>query len=242
MAERTGLEWTDATCNRVTGCTLQKAIDLFCGCGGLTLGLKQAGFRVLWAVDEDPLAVETYRVNHPEVLVRETDVRRLGVEHVRIELGLAPGGLHLLAGCPPCEGFSTLRTLNGSKRVREAKNDLVLEFVRFARGLEPKVIMLENVPALAEDWRFAVLLKSLSEMGYRTEHRILDAADYGVPQRRRRLILLATKASAIPFAVPETNRRTVRDTIGGVPAVGKSGDPLHDLPARRKAKVRRLIR
>src|SRR6266568_2909825 len=219
------------------------AIDLFCGCGGLTLGMKQAGFRVAWAVDEDSLSVETYRVNHPEVLVRETDIRALRPEDVRTELGLAVGELALLAGCPPCEGFSTLRTLNGSKRVTEAKNDLVLHFVRFARAFEPKAIMLENVPALADDWRFAVLVASLSGMGYRTEHRVLNAAEYGVPQRRRRLILLASKTGAIPFAVPEKNRRTVRDAIGGLPAVGKSGDPLHDRRTRpRKAKVRRLIR
>src|SRR5260370_30446288 len=129
------------------------ALDLFCGCGGLTLGLKQAGFRVAWAVDEDSLSVETYRVNHPEVLVRETDIRALRAEDVRTELGLAVGELSLLAGCPPCDGFSTLRTLNGSKKVTEAKNDLVLHFLRFARAFEPKAIMLENVPALAKDWR-----------------------------------------------------------------------------------------
>jgi DNA (cytosine-5)-methyltransferase 1 len=103
--------------------------------------------------------------------------------------------------------------------------------------------MLENVPALADDKRFAVLLASLEELGYRTEHRVLNAADYGVPQRRRRLILLASRGSAISFAVPAANRRTVRDAIGAMPAVGKSGDPLHDRRTRpRKAKVRRLIR
>jgi DNA (cytosine-5)-methyltransferase 1 len=219
------------------------ALDLFCGCGGLTLGLKQAGFRVVWAVDEDALSVETYRMNHGEVLVREIDIRLLDAESVRVELGLAVGELGLLAGCPPCEGFSALRTLNGSKPVMEAKNDLVLDFLRFARAFEPRAIMLENVPALAADRRFSLLLASLGEMGYRTQHRVLNAADYGVPQRRRRLILLASKAGPIPFAVPDTNRRTVRDAIGGMPAVGKSGDPLHDRRTRpRKAKVRRLIR
>jgi len=220
----------------------QCALDLFCGCGGLTLGLKQAGFHVVWAVDEDSLSVETYRINHPEVLVRETDIRRLDANEVRSELGLARGELGLLAGCPPCEGFSTLRTLNGSKRVTEAKNDLVLEFLRFIHAFEPRAIMLENVPALANDERFAVLLQDLSAMGYRAEHRILNAADYGVPQRRRRLIVLAGRSSAIPFAVPDPNRRTVRDAIGGLRGVGRSGDPLHDLRAHRKVSVRRLIR
>ena len=219
------------------------AIDLFCGCGGLTEGLKQAGFRVTWAVDVDSLSVETYRVNHPEVLARETDIRRLQADDVRVELGLRVGDLDLLAGCPPCEGFSALRTLNGSRRVTEAKNDLVLDFLRFARAFEPRAIMLENVPALAKDARFGTLITSLREMEYRTEYRILNTADYGVPQRRRRLILLASKDGEIPFAVPEKNRRTVRDAIGAMPPVGKSGDPLHDRRTRpRKPKVRRLIR
>src|SRR2546430_14043880 len=101
----------------VPGSRLKIALDLFCGCGGLTLGLKQAGFRVAWAVDVDSLSVETYRVNHPEVLVRETDIRRLDADDVRAELGLARGELALLAGGPPGEGFSTLRTLHGSKKV-----------------------------------------------------------------------------------------------------------------------------
>ncbi|HYU10568.1 MAG TPA: DNA cytosine methyltransferase [Gemmatimonadales bacterium] len=219
------------------------AIDLFCGCGGLTLGLKQAGFRVIWAVDESSLAVETYRVNHPEVLARETDIQRIDADALRKELGLAIGELGLLAGCPPCEGFSTLRTLNGSKGVKEAKNDLVLQFIPFARAFKPQAIMLENVPALADDPRFAEVLTVFAELGYRTEHKILNAADFGVPQRRRRLILLATKRGAVSFAVPGTNRRTVRDAIGKMPGVGRSKDKLHDLKSRRrKARIRRLIR
>src|ERR1041385_802286 len=219
------------------------AIDLFCGCGGLTLGLKQAGFRVVWAVDENSLAVESYRVNHPEVLVREVDKGRLDPNEVQTELGLAPGELELLAGCPPCEGFSTLRTLNGGKRIKDSQNDCVLQFVRFARAFLPKSIMLENVPALVDDERFELLLDALADMGYCVEHRILNAADFGVPQRRRRLILLASKFGAIPFALPNMNRRTVRQAIGHVLPVGKSGDELHDRRGcARKAKVRRLIR
>ena len=89
------------------------AIDLFCGCGGLTLGLKQAGFNVIGAVDVEPLAVETYKVNHPEVHVWGKDICSLSVRSVKRKLGLKKGELDLLAGCPPCQGFSTMRTLNG---------------------------------------------------------------------------------------------------------------------------------
>jgi len=218
------------------------ALDLFCGCGGLTLGLKQANFRVIWAIDEDSLSVETYRINHPEVLVREVDIRRVDADDVRKELGLARGALSLLAGCPPCEGFSMLRTLNGGKLVSEPKNDLVQEFLRFARAFEPQAVMLENVPALAADERFQTLVAALKEMGYAIEHRVLNAADYGVPQRRWRLILLGGKSGSIPFAVPATTRRSVRETIGDLPGVGRSRDPLHDLKARRSARIAKLIR
>ena len=79
-----------------------RAIDLFSGCGGLTLGLKQAGFRVVGAVEIDPLAVETYQANHKKVFVWEKDIRKLSVRKVRKHLDLKPGQLDLLAGCPPC--------------------------------------------------------------------------------------------------------------------------------------------
>src|SRR5688572_13052014 len=107
------------------------AIDLFSGCGGLTLGLKQAGFRVIGAVENSELAVKTYKTNHRGVRVWPKDIRKLTVESVRQELKLEPGDLDLLAGCPPCQGFSTIPSLNGSKRRRDKRNDLVFEFMRF---------------------------------------------------------------------------------------------------------------
>ena len=100
------------------------AIDLFSGCGGLTLGLKQAGFRVVGAVESDPIAAESYRINHSAVHVRQSDIRNVpGMRFCR-ELGLKPGELDLLAGCRPCQGFSTLRTRNGANRNRDARNSL----------------------------------------------------------------------------------------------------------------------
>ncbi len=162
------------------------AIDLFSGCGGLTLGLKQAGFRVLAAVEIDDLAAETYRANHPEVKLYRTDIRWLTPARVCHDLGLAPGELDLLAGCPPCQGFSTIRTWNGGKVVPEPRNDLVLQFTRFVKKLQPKAIMMENVPGLAKDPRFLKYAKCLERLGYTHKYDILDAANYAVPQRRRR--------------------------------------------------------
>jgi DNA (cytosine-5)-methyltransferase 1 len=92
------------------------AIDLFSGCGGMTLGLKQAGFKVIGAVDIDSLSVETYKKNHRGVTVWEKDICKLPVTEVKKFLKIRKGQLDLLAGCPPCQGFSTLRTMKGSKR------------------------------------------------------------------------------------------------------------------------------
>lgn len=218
------------------------AVDLFSGCGGLTQGLKRAGFRVIGAIDNDPLSVETYRANHPEVFVFEADIREVSVVSFRKRLGLRKGGLDLLAGCPPCQGFSTLRTLNGTVGVEDPRNDLLFEFQRFVEELRPKAVMMENVPGLARDRRFERFLSRLEQLGYRGDHRVLNAADYGVPQRRRRLIYLAGFGKRIPFAPASPKRKTVGDTIGSLPRAGGSGDPVHDIPERRSSKVFELIK
>jgi len=218
-----------------------KAIDLFCGCGGLTLGLKQAGFDVVGAVEIDNLAVETYKANHPEVHVWEEDIQGLMVAKVKRKLGLKKGELELLAGCPPCQGFSTMRTLNGGYEIYDERNNLVSEFLRFVEGLEPKTVMMENVPGLADDKRFRKFCRKLKKLGYVLNHAVLDAADYGVPQRRKRLILLGGKGRKIEFA-KKTARKTVADAIRGMKPAGKSGDALHDLPERRTPRIKRLIR
>src|SRR6266850_1908935 len=189
------------------------AIDLFSGCGGLTLGLKLAGFRVAAAVEMSKLAVETYRENHPEVLVWQKDIRSVRASEIMCQISLKPGELDLLAGCPPCQGFSSLRTLNGGRRVLDPRNDLILQFLRFVRVLKPKAVMMENVPGLIRTRRFRHLADRLRRMGYAYNCGVLDAADYGVPQRRRRMILLASRKAAPPFALPRKNGKTLRQAI-----------------------------
>src|SRR4051812_8231735 len=104
------------------------AIDLFCGAGGLSLGLKQAGFKVLAAVDLDPLAIKSFKANHRKTKVILADLRKVPASTLRRELRLKPGQLDLLAGCPPCQSFSSLKTLNGRKRVRDKSGkDLLFE-------------------------------------------------------------------------------------------------------------------
>lgn len=218
------------------------AIDLFCGCGGLTQGLRDAGFRVLGAVDNDDYALEAYRANHSRVRVWSSDIRRISATRMRRALKLRKGQLALLAGCPPCQGFSTVRTLNGSRKIEDERNDLLFDFLRFVRAFRPRAVMLENVPRLADDPRFGRFVSKLRSLKYGVEHRIVNAADHGVPQRRRRLILLARANNGnVDFPAAKAEIVTVRQVIGDLLPAGKSGDPLHDMPERRSEKVSKLI-
>jgi DNA (cytosine-5)-methyltransferase 1 len=222
--------------------TKPTAVDLFSGCGGMTVGLKQAGFRVLGAVDNDSVAVETYRMNHPEVTVWGADIRSLDATVVRRTLDLRAGDLDVLAGCPPCQGFSRIRTLNGAAPVKDRRNKLVLDMIRFVEVLKPKSVIFENVPGLATDHRFIKFRRSLRRLGYQVDHSILNAADCGVPQRRKRLFLVALLGRPITLAPTLYRRRTVRETIGRLKAPGTSGDPLHDVTEQRSKRIRQLIR
>jgi DNA (cytosine-5)-methyltransferase 1 len=217
------------------------ALDLFCGAGGLTEGLKQAGFRVLGAIDNAPLAVETYRLNHRTTRVWLRDIRRVRPLDVAAELGLAPGELDLLAGCPPCQGFSTLRTKRQSISVRDDRNDLVAVFARYAEALRPRALMMENVPGLADDVRLKRVLTRLRNLGYTLTHDVLDAGEYGVPQRRRRFVLIGLHGAATSFADQPARRRTVRQAIGRLPRPEESDDPLHNHGETRSKEVRRRI-
>lgn len=218
------------------------AIDLFSGSGGLTLGLKRAGFRVLRAVEIDPVAVRTYLTNHREVGVSNVDIRSVNATALRKELGLRPGELDLLAGCPPCQGFSTLRTRNGANRNRDSRNALMFEMLRFVRAFRPKSVMMENVPKLMKHASFAKFCGALQRLGYFVKFDIKDAALYGVPQRRKRLILLAGRGFDVPFAKRARVAPTVRTSIEWLPRPGGGHDGLHDIPEKRSPKVAKLIR
>ncbi|MBF0319897.1 MAG: DNA cytosine methyltransferase [Nitrospirae bacterium] len=217
------------------------AVDLFSGCGGLTLGLKEAGFNVLGAVEIDPVAIATYRANHPEVHIFDCDIRILTSKTLMKRLNLQKGELSLLAGCPPCQGFSAMRTHNGAITVDDYRNKLINDFLRIVNDLFPQTVMMENVPGLANNGLFHNFTAQMAKIGYQGQYRILDTADYGVPQRRRRLIYMAGRGFRIDFAFPDTKRHTVRDTIAFLPKAGNSGDPLHDIKEHRSIRVMAII-
>lgn len=217
------------------------AIDLFCGAGGLSVGLRQAGFEVLGAIEISELAARTYKLNHPKTAVWQRNIRSLSPLVVMETLGLEAGDLDLLAACPPCQGFSSMRTLRRTTSVEDKRNSLVAQFGRYAEALRPKALMLENVPGLASDVRFERLQKRLRRLGYELSSDVLDAADYGVPQRRRRLVMIGMLGRSVPFARPTAATQTVRDAIGSLlpPPIGD--DPLHTHGEKRSLVVQRRI-
>lgn len=217
------------------------AVDLFAGCGGSTLGLKWSGFEVLGAVEEDPLAAETYRENHPEVRLWERDVRSLAVSEVVEELGLSQTRLTLLAGCPPCQGFSRIRIRNSREPASDPRNLLIGDFCRFADKLRPSAILLENVPGLDAYVGLPATTSFLQDIGYCVQTARLDAAEFGVPQRRKRLILIGILGGLASFPEPSAATSTVREAIGSLPTPGSSGDPVHDAVMRNGRRVRSLI-
>ena len=217
------------------------AIDLFCGCGGLSLGLRRAHFRVIAALDNNALSVATYRKNHARTLVVEQDIGVVDAHALMTDLDLKPGRLDLLAGCPPCQGFSTLRTLNGGRVVEEPLNDLVFEFVRFVRVFRPRAVMLENVPALLNDDRLRQVERELADLGYLCTAQVLNAENFGVPQRRLRMIMMGSRRGCPSFATPQRRRRTVAQAIRRLPSPNNSDDPVHSYPVRRTPRVLALM-
>jgi DNA (cytosine-5)-methyltransferase 1 len=205
------------------------AVDVFAGAGGLSLGLLAAGHRLIGAFDNDAHALATLRATHGNLgAARQVDVAaddgRAEIRaHVRNALGSER--LALLAGGPPCQGFSTA----GWCAPDDPRNDLLGNFVDLADALRPRHLLLENVTALL--WRgrqqLDAALRRLSQLGYETRHAVLHAEAFGVPQRRRRLVVLATHRAPAP-EWPKPWRQTIAPAYRRLqPAHADDGPPPH---------------
>lgn len=185
-----------------------KALDLFAGAGGLSTGLKSSGFAVVYANEIQPSYASTLEHNHSETEVDVRDIRSVSPERVRKKLGLVAGELDLIAGGPPCQGFS----INAPTRdARDERNHLFWSYLAFVETMLPKFVVIENVPGMVSFEGgnvVASILRSLEALGYHATLRILFAAHYGVPQMRWRTIFIANRLGLDPLALfPEPTHR-----------------------------------
>jgi len=174
-------------------------VDLFCGAGGLSQGLQEAGFRTVFSVDFDKDAITTYRRNHPGVTAVQRDVANV----TGGEISEAAGGqeVDLLCGGPSCQGYST----HGKRKEADPRNFHFQHFIRLIREIQPKWTLMENVPGLLtyRGGHFRrVITEAFSSAGYTVSSAVLCAADFGVPQLRRRIFFLGTR-TGLPISFPE---------------------------------------
>jgi len=172
-----------------------KAIDLFCGCGGLSSGLRDAGFDILAGVDIEKDYIKTFTHNFKDAESICADISKISSDDLMLRFGLKKGELDLLAGGPPCQGFS--KNVPRSQRVIDSDNNqLVNVFLTHCENILPKFIIMENVAEMRngfEQHYTEQIVKRLSDVGYDVIHGVHNAADYGVPQNRRRAFFIARR-------------------------------------------------
>ncbi|MDR3283518.1 MAG: DNA cytosine methyltransferase [Candidatus Methanoplasma sp.] len=190
-------------------------VDLFAGAGGLSCGLEMSGFRPVLANEMVDVFAETYKLNHPGCNVITGDIRKIDETRIN-ELVKAEGDVGLVAGGPPCQGFS----INApSRSMEDDRNHLFKEFLRIVSKVNPKAVLIENVPgiiSMASGEIVSQIYAMLESMGYAVAHKILFAGHYGVPQMRFRTVFIGVKnrSGEIVFPEPEYNSSSCANFTG----------------------------
>lgn len=194
--------------------------------GGLTCGLAKAGIMVKAGYDIDPACRYPYEANNIARFVRKS-VADLTADDIRG--WFTPGSVRLLAGCAPCQPFSTLA--NSATTRDQEKWGLLGEFARLVRAVRPELVTMENVPRVTNHAPYLEFMATLESEGYRVDARRVRCADYGIPQERRRFVLVASRLGEIRLPASSGDPTTVREAIGALPALGAGetdpSDPLH---------------
>lgn len=216
-------------------------VDLFCGAGGLTHGLVLEGIDVTAGVDVDSACRYPFEANNRNAHFLKKDIRDLEGEELEVMFG--GSGIRLLAGCAPCQPFSTYAQRYNIKR--DHKWGLLYEFSRLSEATLPELVTMENVPSLAKNDVFLDFVKDLKRLGYEVEYQVVDCSRYGVPQTRRRLVLLASRLGQIKMIPPTvTKPLTVKEVIGHLPEIEAGGsspeDSLHTASGLTEINLQRI--
>jgi DNA (cytosine-5)-methyltransferase 1 len=224
-----------------------KVVDLFCGIGGLTHGLVLEGFQVVAGVDNDKTCKYAFEKNNGAKFISKAIARFTPKELHNLFRGAS---VRILVGCAPCQPYSSLSRRRLSKKQARKRWYPLYRFMKLIKSVKPEIVSMENVPDLSNTRKYAVFgqfVETLGELGYAVSFRTVDASRYGVPQKRHRLVLLASRLGDISL-IAEThtkqNLKTVRDAIKTLPRL-KDGsvdgtDPLHRASALSDKNKKRI--
>ena len=218
------------------------AVDLFCGVGGLTRGLENVGINVSLGIDIDPACEYPYSTNnHARFLLKSVE----NVEAEELCEAYNSSELRLLAGCAPCQTFSSYNQKADSSDKRWW---LLRQFIRLIRETSPELVAMENVPGLMDQDVFIEFVNSLEKQSYRIDYQVANCAEYGLPQQRNRLVLLASRLGEIKLLSPtdfKRKRKTVRNAIGELAPIAAGEidpkDPLHQSSLLSEINFKRII-
>jgi DNA (cytosine-5)-methyltransferase 1 len=220
-----------------------KVLDLFSGAGGLSLGFEQAGFEVVGGVDSDAKSIETYSYNFSSASAVCADLSEVSARQLAREVD----GAHIdvVVGGPPCQGFSVA----GKRSESDSRNDLYQHYLKIVRAVQPRAVVIENVPTIRSLYkgRVAEAIESgLSALGYRVTTGILNAAHFGVPQARRRMFFVAMKSDEprFEFPTPSTSEPlTCWDALSDLPSLSiETGQPVSNYESIPKTEYQRKMR
>lgn len=227
------------------------AISLFCGAGGCSLGFEQAGYSILYATDKDKAAVETYKKNFPTTNCSQEDINNLNFSDILKNIGLKKGELDILIGGPPCQGFSTA----GTRFWDDPRNHLLRSYVKSLEIIQPKWFLMENVEGLLTSNKGTYIqevIKAFVELGYNVRLEKVYSQEYGVPQRRKRVLIIGNRLD-IDFEMPQAIYKasgkifrntdiTVNDVLQGLPEAVTEKEKLQQYPRSEKSEFEKNIR
>ncbi len=202
-----------------------KIIDLFCGCGGLSRGFEQAGFEVVLAIDMWKDAITTFNYNHKSKVALCKDIHTIKTDEL---VAYKRSGIMGVIGGPPCQGFSTV----GTRDINDPRNHLYLEYCRVVETLQPEFFVLENVKGLTTLSKGAFkddIIKRFTKLGYKVEYKIVNAADFGVPQNRYRVFFVGMKNKKFIFPSPLTEKLSSKDAISDLPVLNEQNGNEEEL-------------
>ena len=218
-------------------------IDLFCGCGGLSYGFEKAGYNILLGIDNDLKALETFELNHVGSKTICGDITAINyLKDIKPLIGNKK--IDVIIGGPPCQGMS----LSGPRNFDDPRNKLYLSYIRLVDEIKPKAFVIENVPGLVGLFNGQIkdsIIQKFKDMGYNIKYRILCAADYGVPQNRRRVIFVGMKSGEFVYPEPLNKTVTCEMALSDLPAleneIGTEDEEYLTLPQNEYQRMMRSV-